>query len=167
MTMRMRLSVSLLLLLGLVSACATPSPSPGSPGATRPEARGSTPSEAAELPRRRTISPAAAELVQRAERESAQGRHEEAAILLERAVRIEPGHPVVWQNLAVVRYRQGDYSQAEQLALRSNALGRDYPDLRIINWELISVARERQGDAEGAREARERGARVRAATSRS
>lgn len=164
MTMRIRFSISLLLLAGLVAGCATPSS--GSQKTPRPQGQDAAVADRAERPAQAAISPAAAELVQRADRESAQGRHEEAATLLERALRIEPGHPVLWQNLAVVRYRQGDYAQAEQLALRSNALGRDYPDLRVNNWELIAVARELRGDVDSAREARTRGARVRAATAR-
>jgi hypothetical protein len=49
--------------------------------------------------------------------------------------------------------KQGDYSQAESLAQRSNTWGGTDNRLRAENWTLISQSRQARGDAEGARKA--------------
>jgi Tfp pilus assembly protein PilF len=69
------------------------------------------------------------------------GRLANAAASLERALRIEPRNPRLWQELARVRLKQGEYAQAESLAARSNAwAGGDEP-LRAENLRLIEQAR--------------------------
>lgn len=91
---------------------------------------------------------------------SADGEHERAASLLERALRIEPHNPVLWHNLAVVRYREGDYAQAESMAMRSNRYADGRRTLMQRNWQLIAAARELAGDQAGAGEARQRADRL-------
>lgn len=84
------------------------------------------------------------------------GRLPNAAAALERALRIEPKNPRLWQELARVRLAQGDYAQAESLAARSNSWAGGDHRLRADNWRLIAEARERRGDAAGAKAAAER-----------
>jgi cytochrome c-type biogenesis protein CcmH/NrfG len=69
------------------------------------------------------------------------GRLGSAAATLERALRIEPRNPRLWHELAKVRLRQADYSQAESLAARSNTYAGDDRDLRAANQKVISDAR--------------------------
>jgi cytochrome c-type biogenesis protein CcmH/NrfG len=84
-----------------------------------------------------------------------QGDLERAAADLERALRLQPGNPGLWHELARVRLAQGEFDEAESLALRSNSLsGRD-SDIVRRNWELIAASRDARGDEEGARSARE------------
>lgn len=92
---------------------------------------------------------AARSLSAQAQRASEAGDHEAAAGYLERALRIAPNHPVLWQHLAVVRYRQHDYDKVEGLALKSNALAVGNPALRASNWRLIAEVRRLQGDRQG------------------
>jgi len=73
----------------------------------------------------------------------------------ERALRIEPRNPRLWQELARVRLKQGDYAQAESVAARSSSWAGGDNRLRAENWRLIAQAREARGDAEGARAALE------------
>lgn len=85
--------------------------------------------------------------------------YEQAAVSLERALRIEPRHPILWHNLAGVRLAQQDWIRAFNLALKSNALvgnEENYKDLRIRNWVVITQACEGMGDEECAKDARER-----------
>src|SRR5690349_16975605 len=96
---------------------------------------------------------AIAGLVESARSDAASGRLPNAAASLERALRIEPRNPRLWQELARVRFKQGDYTQAENLAQRSNTWGGADNRLRADNWNLIAQAREARGDAEGARKA--------------
>jgi len=89
-------------------------------------------------------------LLDDARSESAAARPAEAAAALERALRIEPRNPVLWQELARVRLNEGDYVQAETLAARSNAWSGKDRRLRAANWRIIAEARSRRGDATGA-----------------
>ena len=98
-------------------------------------------------------NPAVAALLDDAHRQAAANRTADAAAALERALRIEPRNPVLWQELARVRLNEGDYAQAESLAARSNAWSGKDRRLRAVNWRLIAEARTRRGDAAGAQAA--------------
>jgi len=100
-------------------------------------------------------SAAIASLMDGARSDAAAGRLANAAASLERALRIEPRNPRLWQELARVRLMQGDYAQAESVAARSNSWAGGDNRLRAENWRLIAQAREARGDADGAREALE------------
>lgn len=95
-------------------------------------------------------------LLQKSQSQSSAGQLDAASASLERALRIEPRNPVLWQKLARVRLGQKDYLQAENLAAKSNALaGRDQR-LRSENWRIIGEARSKRGDRAGAKAAFER-----------
>jgi Tfp pilus assembly protein PilF len=80
-------------------------------------------------------------LVETARADAATGRLPNAAASLERALRIEPRNPRLWQELARVRLRQGDYAQAESLAQRSNSWAGSDAALRAENARIIEEAR--------------------------
>ncbi|MDQ5849966.1 MAG: tetratricopeptide repeat protein [Pseudomonadota bacterium] len=69
------------------------------------------------------------------------GRLANAAASLERALRIEPRNPRLWQELARVRLKQGEYAQVESLAARSNTWAGSDERLRAENLRLIEAAR--------------------------
>src|SRR5437773_11833584 len=106
-------------------------------------------------PAARTETLAIAGLLDGARADAASGRLVNAAASLERALRIEPRNPRLWQELARVRLKQGDYAQAESTAARSNSWAGSDNALRAENWRLIAHAREARGDAEGAKGALE------------
>ncbi len=87
---------------------------------------------------------AIAALVESARADSAAGRLPNAAASLERALRIEPRNPRLWQELARVRLKQGDFVQAESCALRSNTWAGSDSALRDENARIIAAARERR-----------------------
>lgn len=128
-----RLAFAFLLLAG----CATP-PEPGAP-----PAEGTPPAAppAAEQPKENI---AIAGLMESARADAAAGRLPNAAASLERALRIEPRNPRLWQELARVRLRQGDYAQAESLAQRSNTWAGGDAALRAENARIIEEARARR-----------------------
>ncbi len=109
------------------------------------------PPETAPAPRSENV--AIAGLMENARADAAAGRLANAAATLERALRIEPRNPRLWQELARVRLKQGQYAQAESVAARSNSWAGSDNALRAENWRLIAEAREARGDAEGARAA--------------
>lgn len=91
-------------------------------------------------------SPAVVELSSQA-RQALDGRHfEEAAQLLERAIDIAPRDGDLWHELARVRYAQGNYEQAIQLAKRSNALPNVTAALKSKNDQLIRASRTALGN---------------------
>lgn len=102
------------------------------------------------------LPPAADALATQAEQQRQMGDYVGAAATLERALRIQPQEAYLWNRLAHVRMEQGLYSQAGNLAERSNALAKDQPSLKQDNWSMIAVSRRTAGDAAGAAEAEEK-----------
>ncbi|WP_277053183.1 tetratricopeptide repeat protein [Zestomonas thermotolerans] len=95
-------------------------------------------------------------LLTTAQQQQGSGDLNGAASSLERAQRIAPREPQVLYRLAEVRLAQGDAAQAEQVAQRALTYAGGRPTLQASLWELIAQARERQGNAAGAAQARER-----------
>jgi Flp pilus assembly protein TadD len=87
---------------------------------------------------------AVAGLMDTARADVAANRLGSAAATLERALRIEPRNPRLWHELALVRFKQGDYAQAESTAARSNAWAGSDADLRAANQRIIEEARSRR-----------------------
>lgn len=100
-------------------------------------------------------------LFEQAQAQASAGRMEAAGASLERALRIEPRNPVLWQELARVRLVQGEYRQAGNLAAKSNALAGEDKRLRSENWRIIGEGRSKLGDLQGAQAAFERAERER------
>ncbi|HLY52143.1 MAG TPA: tetratricopeptide repeat protein [Steroidobacteraceae bacterium] len=84
---------------------------------------------------------AVAGLMESARADAAAGRLAAAAASLERALRIEPRNPRLWQQLARVRLQQADYAQAESLAARSNGFAGGDTALRAENQRIIDESR--------------------------
>lgn len=121
-----------LIILLLLAGCATapePGPAPAPVGEAPPPYLG---------PRE---SVAVAGLMDSARTDAAAGRLPSAAASLERALRIEPKNPRLWHELARVRLQQGDLTQAQSLAARSNSYAGNDGTLRAANQRLIDQAR--------------------------
>src|SRR5579859_5817549 len=146
--MRLLAAFAALLLAGCAAVARSPAPSPA-PAPTAPP------------PAARAENPAVAGLLDAARADVASGRLVNAAASLERALRIEPRNPRLWAELARVRFKQGDYAQAESTARRSNSWAGSDSALRADNWRLIAQSREARGDGEGARTALEQAERQR------
>lgn len=128
-----------LLLYLLVAGCAILPPSPPRMPSPPPPAAPS--------------NPAVVSLLDKASKQVTAGDLEQAGASLERALRIEPRNPLLWQELARIRLEQGNYRQAESLAVRSNGMASGAPGLQAENWRIIGQARTAQGDYQGAQEA--------------
>lgn len=107
------------------------------------------------VPEREPAPPSSAviALVDRADRQYQAQDLDAAAASLERALRIEPRNPRIWQRLAAVRFDQGQFDQAIQMAAKSNSLAGGSRSLQAQNWQLIAAARRAKGDLAGARSA--------------
>ena len=159
--MKMRfvfLGLLALLLVGCASVT-TQSPSgidasssPASPAATLSAPVEISPAETAPKPVV-SASQAVVSLVDRARTDAEAGQREAAGALLERAMRIEPRNPWLWQELAQLRLNQGQYAQAISFAQKSMSFSGQDRRLRSLNWKVIGNARVAQGDAPGAEQA--------------
>jgi tetratricopeptide (TPR) repeat protein len=163
------LTFSLLLLQAACTGVSTqqrrtlpPVYSPAPSISTMPKS-GQMPSQPAEIPQAKPTapprrdevvsSPAALALMDEAEANLRSGQLDNAASMLERAIRIQPRNPKLWQQLAEVRLRQQQPGLAEELAQKSNSLARGNTALVQKNWTLIAAARRLKGDPAGAAEA--------------
>jgi len=118
----------------LVAGCAAPPPAPE----TKP------PPETAPPAAQRKETVAVASLMESARTDVRAGRLANAAATLERALRIEPANPRLWQELARVRLEQGQFAQAESTAMRSNSYAGSDSALRAENERIIERARARR-----------------------
>ncbi len=108
-------------------------------------------------PRRRAVLA----LLQTADVKTQSGEFEAAVANLERALRIAPRDPLLWQRLALLRLQQGRYAQAEHLAAKANAMAGSDTAIRARNWQIIAQARDLQGNSAGARAAYQQAAEFR------
>lgn len=81
------------------------------------------------------------------------GRLDASAATLERALRIQPRNPLLWQRLARIRLEQGRLDQSDGLAAKAMALAIGKQKLRAEIWKLVAEIRHQQGDTEGERAA--------------
>lgn len=129
-------SVWIVVLLGLLAGCAILQPTPPVPPVSE--------------------NLAVLALVDNARTDADAGRLPNAVAGLERALRLEPKNPRLWHEFARVRMQEGDYTQAESLAARSNSWASGDNTLRAENWRLIAEARTARGDEAGAKAALQR-----------
>ena len=147
--MKMRFFFMMVLFLflagSLLTACSTPqkvvSPKKSLPRKPTPEL-GGPPSPGPSTGHSQGV---VSDLKKKAEREMKEGLMDQAFSTLERALRINPNDPVVWNMLAGIQLKRNNVEQAEQLARKSNLLvGKDKP-LRRRNWLIIAQALEKKG----------------------
>jgi tetratricopeptide (TPR) repeat protein len=96
------------------------------------------------------------ELMTSAGESEAAGDLDQAAVSLERALRIQPGNPEILQQMAEVQLQKRDYEQALTFAEKSYDIGPRVGEICGRNWHTISVARGYLGDENGAAEAEQK-----------
>ena len=102
------------MLAALFAACAQVPTTPGSPDYSEPP---SIPDETGEAP-----PSATAALLDQSRQHSATGEYAQAAASVERALRIEPGNPWLWLELAQVHQSTGNVQQAQASAAKALSL---------------------------------------------
>jgi len=135
------------------SGTATPTAKPSMPATTAksepvtvpPQPAQVGPAPADEPPPADAPPPVIVALLDESETSRSAGDLESAVSTLERALRIQPRNPRLWQALAKVRLQQGEAVLAEDLARKSSVLAAGNQSLLAENQRLIAAARERQG----------------------
>lgn len=89
-------------------------------------------------------------LKHRARSEQRTGHLAQAAATTERALRIDPDDPRLWQLLARIRLAQGDAAQAAAMAGKSNTLAGDNAVLMKQNEHIVAQALRLTGDEKDA-----------------
>jgi Flp pilus assembly protein TadD len=155
----------------LLGACAVPSPyqkpttppeqPPGTPPAeTRPGEPPSTVEEPQPLPgpvvREPTLGAASRALVSQAQTQVATKNYAVAASSIERALRIEPDNPLLWIELGKVRFAEGNYVQAENMARKAVSMSVNAPRAQSSAWKLIADSFRARGKNIEAQEAQAR-----------
>ena len=80
----------------------------------------------------------------------ASGHPDQAEMLLERALRIEPRNAQYWHLLAQSKYAQGDFGQTVQFCRKSESLAGNNNKLHQSNRSLLQQAYKKLGDTEQA-----------------
>lgn len=169
MARTLRAGVMLAVLVGL-AACETPGPSAPTPEPRSgvpepPPRRGSADTQrppsgparpAARPTRQYALGAAAGSLVTQARGQLARGEHAVAAATLERAMRIEPDHPLLWIELARVRQAQGNPAQAEAMGRTALSLASGDARVEAAAWRVIAESLAARGRNAEAREAERR-----------
>jgi tetratricopeptide (TPR) repeat protein len=140
----------------LLAACASSPPAPVEDREVESRVRTPARQDSAGVQVFPLQNPAVVQLTDEARRAEHAGDLDHAAVLLERALRIQPRDPQLMQHMAEVQLQKKDYEQALNFAVRSYDIGPRVGELCARNWRTISVAREYLNDPSGAREAEER-----------
>lgn len=143
-------SLAFLLLAFALHGCAVTGPLPPRPAAPQPaEMKGSAevtePAGAAEpvaAPAARPQGPAASLYLQ-ADSALRSGDPRRAEMLIERALRIDPGQALYWHTLGRAKYDQGAYAQAVQLFLKAESRMNAGDPLARSNRQFLEAARSR------------------------
>ena len=155
---RLRTLLAAAVTASLLAACAgwTPSDPTGTTDTVETDVRVPASQDSAGVQVFPLQNPAVKELLADASSAESVGDYGTAAVLLERALRIEPRDPEILQSMAEVQLQNGDYEQALNFAVRSYDSGPRVGEICSRNWRTIGVARERLGDRSGSAEAVER-----------
>jgi Flp pilus assembly protein TadD len=128
----------------LIAACGTMPAGDGRPGDTEQPTAADEPE--------RVLRPVSQSLLQQSREQQRYGNYAQAAATLERAIRIDPGEPAVWLELARVRYAENNWPQAEQLARKARSLSGAGSQLRAGAARIIADALRMQGRPQEAEE---------------
>ena len=95
-------------------------------------------------------------LADQARAEMVRGELDRAMATAERAVRIDSSNPDLWHLMAQIQLEKENYTQAEQLARKSNLLAKNDRSLQSENWKIIAISLEKRGNIDAARDAMRR-----------
>lgn len=144
------------LLIFLLAACTAGPPAPVEEREVEARVRAPARQDSAGVQVFPLQNPAVVQLIEDAHRAEHAGDLDQAAVFLERAMRIQPRDPALMQQMAEIQLQKGEYDQALNFAVRSYDTGPRVGEICARNWRTISVAREHLNDENGALEAEQR-----------
>jgi tetratricopeptide (TPR) repeat protein len=154
------LNGSKFLLISILSlslgACAAVTPAPVEEREVETRVRTPARQDSAGVQVRPLQNQAVVQLTDEARRAEHAGDLDQAAVLIERALRIQPRDPELMQHMAEIQLSKGDYEQALNFAVRSFDIGPRVGEICARNWRTIGVAKGYLEDPAGASEAEDR-----------
>jgi tetratricopeptide (TPR) repeat protein len=148
--------IAALVFVGFLAGCAATGPAPVEDREVTTKVRVPAQNDSAGVQVFPLQNPAVKELLADAGSAEETGDLDQAAVLLERALRIQPRDPEILQHMAEVQLQKKDYQQALSFASRSYDSGPRVGEICSRNWRTISVARGHLGDSNGAAQAEQR-----------
>ena len=100
-----------------------------------------------------TLNAASTALVNQAHAQLASKNSMMAAATIERALRIEPGNPLLWLEYAQVRMSEANYTQAESMARKALASATGDAHTQASAWRLIADSLRAQNKTSEAQQA--------------
>lgn len=142
-------------LLSVLASCATPVPAPVPDDSKEVDTRVREPAreDSEGIQVFPLQNPAVTALLAEASSAESVGNFDQATVLLERALRIQPQNPEILQHMAEIQIQKKDYQQALNFAQRSYDVGPRVGEICSRNWHTISVARDHLNNEAGSREA--------------
>ncbi len=153
---RFGLAAGLAALVILLGACAAPGRTPHEEPDVDSRVRQPARADSAGVQVYSLKNKAVVELMEKAKDAEKRGHLNDAAELLERAMRIQPTNPELLQQMAEVQLGRKDFQQALSFSQRSYEIGPRVGEICSRNWRTTSVAREYLGDRKGSGEAERR-----------
>ncbi|TAM09552.1 MAG: hypothetical protein EPN72_01785 [Nevskiaceae bacterium] len=95
-------------------------------------------------------NPAVLALYGQAQQQQGAGALEQAANSLERAMRLAPRNPFLWDALARLHLKMQQPDQAQNAAYKAISLADNNPNILRGSWSTIAASRQALGDASGA-----------------
>lgn len=92
-----------------------------------------------------TLSPASRALVSQAQAQRQRGDLPGATVSLERALRIEPGNPLLWIEMGRLRMDQQNYPQAENMGRKALAMSVGDDRTQSVAWQLVGDSLKARG----------------------
>jgi Flp pilus assembly protein TadD len=129
----------------------TPVP-PGQPPTGIPPPATRVPKERARVPPATLSAPSKA-LVSQAQAQRRKGDLPGASVSLERALRIEPGNPLLWVEMGRLRMDQRNYPQAESMGRKALSMSVGDGSTQSAAWQLIADSLKARGKNSEAEEA--------------
>ena len=130
-------------------------PAPGTEPAIEAPPPTQLPRERARVPAA-TLSPASQALVSQAQAQRKRGDLPGATVSLERALRIEPGNPLLWIEMGRLRMDQRNFPQAENMGRKALATAVGDPQSQSLAWLLIADSFKARGKNPQAQDAYDR-----------
>ncbi len=102
------------------------------------------------------LSPATKALVTQAQSLAASGDFPVAQSTVERALRIEPGNPLLWIELGKIHQAAANYPQAESTARKALSLATGDIKVQAAAWQLVAQSLRARGRVQEAQQAQAR-----------
>ncbi len=92
-----------------------------------------------------TLTPASRALVNQAQAQRQRGDLPGATVSLERALRIEPGNPLLWIEMGRLRMDQQNYPQAENMGRKALSMSVGDDRTQSAAWQLVGDSLKARG----------------------